>query len=237
MRFCASSNGEDDWSMPPVSGDNQIGNRTERSDRLTIIESAKSQSHNLISIPETRFANFSVIMVASQVIQAYRQDARSQGRVFTAKEREELLRPYLPKSGSMLPSDMRKQQPIRDFLRLQLHIFVYHVIHAIFSLYIRVRQTYHIVLDRAFAVLYYHHRAPELIRQDVRGLSRLPDHLSVILELKGSERGTAGLEGLMDDLAEISAWCACIGIPMLSVYEKTGKLVFTTSSRRISNIF
>lgn len=176
-------------------------------------------------------------MVASQVIQAYRQDARSQGKVFTAKEREELLRPYLPKSGSMLPSEMRKQQPIRDFLRLQLHILVYHVIHAIFSLYVRVRQTYHIVLNRAFAILYYHHRAPELIRQDVRGLSRLPEHLSVILDFKGSERSTAGLEGLMDDLAEISAWCACVGIPMLSVYEKTGKLVFEISSGQLFDIW
>jgi len=45
----------------------------------------------------------------------------------------------------------------------------------------------------------------------------------VILELKSEERGTAGLESLMDELAEISAWCACVGIPMLSVYEKTGR--------------
>ena len=27
----------------------------------------------------------------------------------------------------------------------------------------------------------------------------------------------------MDEVAEISAWCACVGIPMLSVYEKTGR--------------
>lgn len=46
--------------------------------------------------------------------------------------------------------------------------------------------------------------------------------MSVILELKGEERGAAGLDGLMDEVAEISAWCACVGIPMLSVYEKTG---------------
>jgi hypothetical protein len=26
----------------------------------------------------------------------------------------------------------------------------------------------------------------------------------------------------MDEVAEIAAWCACVGIPMLSVYEKTG---------------
>ena len=44
----------------------------------------------------------------------------------------------------------------------------------------------------------------------------------MLLELKGEERGTAGLETLMDEVAEIAAWCSCVGIPMLSVYEKTG---------------
>ena len=105
--------------------------------------------------------------------------------------------------------------------------------HALFSLYIRLRQTYHVVLDRSFAILYYHHRAPELIRQDVQGLNRLPEHLSVILELKSEERGQAGLEKLMDDVAEISTWCTCVGIPMLSVYEKTGK----TNSPKTPRIF
>ena len=98
----------------------------------------------------------------------------------------------------------------------------------LFSVYVRIRQTYHILLDRVFAILYYHHRAPELIQQDVRNLSRIPEHLSVILELKGEERGTrgtAGLEVLMDEVAEISAWCSCVGIPMLSVYEKTGMVL------------
>lgn len=97
------------------------------------------------------------------------------------------------------------------------------IVHTVFSAYIRIRQTYHICVDKVFAILYYHHRAPELIKQDVKNLSRLPEHLSVILELKSEERGTAGLESLMDELAEISAWCACVGIPMLSVYEKTGR--------------
>ena len=46
----------------------------------------------------------------------------------------------------------------------------------------------------------------------------------MLLELKGEERGTAGLEALMDEVAEIAAWCSCVGIPMLSVYEKTGMM-------------
>lgn len=111
---------------------------------------------------------------------------------------------------------------MKTFLKQQLHLLVFIVIHTLFSVYIRLRQTYHVLLDRVFAILFYHHRAPELIRQDVKNLSRVPEHLSVILELKGKERGTAGLEALMDEVAEISAWCSCVGISTLSVYEKTG---------------
>lgn len=96
--------------------------------------------------------------------------------------------------------------------------------HAIFSVYIRFRQAYHAVKDRIFAILYYHHRTPELIQKDVKGLSRLPEHLSVVLKLEDGGRGGAGLEALVDEVAEIAAWCACVGIPMLSVYEQSGML-------------
>ena len=157
------------------------------------------------------------------VTQIYGHDARVRQDSLTKDEREALIKPYLPPSHklhAMKPPS--KRQALRELLRIQFHILVYSVIQTIFSLYIRLRQTYHVILDRTFAILYYHHRAPELIRQDIRGLSRLPEHLSVILELKGEERGQAGLEKLMDDVAEISTWCTCVGIPTLSIYEKSG---------------
>ncbi|KAI4175239.1 MAG: hypothetical protein LQ343_001775 [Gyalolechia ehrenbergii] len=156
-------------------------------------------------------------MVASRESQIYRKNV---GKL-SISEREELLTPYLPPK---LPQTTKpsKSQLIRTFLRTQLHVLVFAIMHAVFSLYIRFRQAYHVVLDRVFAVLYYHHRAPELIRQDIRGLNRIPQHLSVILELRDEDQGLAGLEKLLDDVAEISAWCAGVGIPMLSVYEKTG---------------
>lgn len=71
-------------------------------------------------------------------------------------------------------------------------------------------------------MLYYHHRTPELIERDVKGLKRLPKHLSVILKQEDDGRGGAELEKLVNEVADISAWCACAGIPTLSVYEKTG---------------
>jgi hypothetical protein len=95
--------------------------------------------------------------------------------------------------------------------------------HTIFSIYIRFRQAYHAIKDQILAILYYHHRTPELIQKDVKGLSRLPEHVSVILKLEGGGRGGAGLEALIDEVAEIAVWCACIGIPTLSVYEKSGQ--------------
>ena len=163
-------------------------------------------------------------MLASREAQAYRKDARTQHTFLTPKQREELLKPYLPPSKVDLKAQKYSSQPLRGFLRNQFYLFLFTIIHISFSIYIRFRQTYHVIFDRVLAILYYHHRAPQLIRQDVRGLSRLPEHLSVILELKGEDRGQASLQDLMGKMAEISAWCACIGIPMLSVYERTGIL-------------
>lgn len=156
-------------------------------------------------------------MVASREAAIYRRDADK----LSVSEREKILEPYLPSRPSATTKPA-KTQPIRQFLKTELHILVFTVMHAVFSLYIRFRQAYHIVLDRIFAILYYHHRAPELIRQDIRGLNKVPQHLSIILETKEGEHEYAGLEKLLDDVAEISAWCAGAGIPMLSVFEKTG---------------
>lgn len=112
---------------------------------------------------------------------------------------------------------------VRKFLRFQLHALLYAIVHTIFSVYIRLRQAYHAVKDRILAILYYHHRTPELIQKDVKGLSRLPEHLSVILKLEDGGKGGAELEALVDEVAEIAAWCACVKIPMLSIYEPTGE--------------
>lgn len=164
-----------------------------------------------------------VTMVAFRETQIYRQDARANGNFLTPEQREDLLKSFLPAPPQPAATPQRQMsRPIRNFLKSQLHILVFTIVHILFSIYIRIRQTYHIVIDRIFAVLYYHHRAPELIKRDVKDLSRIPQHLSVILDLKGNEGGTTGLESLMDEVAEISAWCICAGIPMLSVYERTG---------------
>ena len=99
-------------------------------------------------------------------------------------------------------------------MRHILHVLIFSIIHTIFSAYIRLRQIYHALVDRALAVLYYHHRTPELIKRDVKGLSRVPKHLSVILDFPPEGGKKDGLETLLNDACELAAWSASAGVPM-----------------------
>ncbi|PSK56836.1 Dehydrodolichyl diphosphate syntase complex subunit nus1 [Elsinoe australis] len=51
----------------------------------------------------------------------------------------------------------------------------------------------------------------------------MPKHLSVVLDLDG-RTDDAALEALINDACECAAWTACVGIPVLSIYERSGVL-------------
>lgn len=131
--------------------------------------------------------------------------------------------PQTRSSKSSKRSRSHRKRPMRSLVASQLHLLVYTLIHFFFSIYIRLRRTYHSVTNRILSLLYYHHRTPELIRKDVQKLDRVPEHLSVVVQLQ--EHGDGGLEGLVNDVSEIAAWCAAAQIPVLSVYEKSGMLL------------
>jgi dehydrodolichyl diphosphate syntase complex subunit NUS1 len=156
----------------------------------------------------------------------------------SVQQREELLKPFLP--SEPLSSDTasekkalrdRRQRaqhaskrkhvgPIKQFL----HLAIYHVVALLFSIFFRFRRAYRLVRGKIISLLKYHHRTPEFIAHDVKNLEKLPKHLSVIIEYQEDDgsQGTAGLEGLVNDVCEIAAWTASAGIPYLSIYERTG---------------
>ncbi|KAJ6004048.1 hypothetical protein N7522_005693 [Penicillium canescens] len=170
-------------------------------------------------------------MVSRRDRDLLRDDLRQRGTKLSKADREQLLKTYLPNPAelpnrsraSTATSERRKtrKKPIRSFLKSQLHRLVYAVTHIIFGIVVRLLQAYHAVVNRVFAIVYHHHRTPELIRKDVRGLKRLPQHLSTILTLRKEDDALAVL---MDEVAELAAWSSCAGIPQLSIYEKTGVL-------------
>ncbi|KAJ5909194.1 hypothetical protein N7495_001876 [Penicillium taxi] len=166
-------------------------------------------------------------MVSQQDRELLRADVRLRGNKLSPSDREQLLKPYLPDPSDLNPrasSSQRqasRKKPIRAFVKSQVHHLTYALAHIIFGIVVRLLQAYHAVVERVFAIVYHHHRTPELIRKDVRGLKRLPQHLSVILSLRADDDALAVL---MDEVAELAAWSACAGIPQLSIYEKTGTL-------------
>lgn len=137
-------------------------------------------------------------------------------------------KPYLPPTKAEQEIEDNRAQSrrwtfgLRVFLRGQLYLLVFTIIHAIFSIYIRTRQAYHAIIGRIFSIFYYHHRDPAMIQKDVKRLKKLPKVLSVILKLEDDGKGGAELERLVNEVAEISAWCASAGIPNLNIYERTG---------------
>ena len=172
-------------------------------------------------------------MVSAKTRTAYRLDVSARGKALTATEREKLARPYLPRPldlpNSKTPTENRegardkegpRATPLRTFVKNRVYLLLYQLIHLLFGIYIRFRQIHHASVDRILAILYYHHRTPALIQKDVKNLCRIPEHLSVILTFGDQTDG--GLESLLDDVAELCAWCASAGIPLLNVYEKSG---------------
>ncbi|KAL3470080.1 Decaprenyl diphosphate synthase-like protein [Aspergillus californicus] len=166
-------------------------------------------------------------MVSKRDRELLRDNIRSRGVKLSATDRENIAKSYLPDPSELprWPPQRRKKlprrTPIRTFLKSQIHLITYTFLHIFFGIAVRLAQGYHAVADRILAIIYYHHRTPELIRKDVKGLDRLPEHLSVILSLCKEDDA---LPILMDDVAELVSWTASAGIPVLSVYEKSGAL-------------
>ncbi|CAI6286967.1 unnamed protein product [Periconia digitata] len=161
----------------------------------------------------------------------------------SAQDREALIRSHLPpepinvshsSSPSPAPSSpsrskrsrSRSNKPKAGPVRSFVYFIVYQIIALIFSIFFRFRRSWRLFWYKFRSVMGHHHRSPEWIVSDVKNLEQIPKHLSVVLDYHedDQDQGTAGLEGLVNDVCEIAAWTAAAGIPFLSVYEPTGVL-------------
>lgn len=177
-------------------------------------------------------------MVGREETVMFHRDVHPNGKPVKAEEREHLLQKVLPPAPytrnttpatSPKPSG-RKRRILWAQLITRIHFTLFAIIQAIFSIYLRSRYLYHVIIDRIYTLMYYPHRTPDYIRRDVKALSRLPQHISVILDLYDRDRhdtitgGASSLEALINDVCEICAWTASAGIPQLTIYERTGML-------------
>ena len=77
---------------------------------------------------------------------------------------------------------------------------------------------------RILNVIYNPASTPQLIRQDVRKLEKIPKRIAAILEMKPVGFVGGGLKGLLNDGSEIVCWTVSAGIKHLMLYDYDGIL-------------
>lgn len=83
---------------------------------------------------------------------------------------------------------------------------------------------YNRIRIKVFNFAYSPSNAPQLIRQDVLKLSKLPKRLSSILEYKSEGEVGGGISGLINDGSNLVCWTVSAGISHLSLYDYDGLL-------------
>ena len=60
-----------------------------------------------------------------------------------------------------------------------------------------------------------------MIPRDVAKLPKVPRHIAVILDERKATRGYDADE-MVKRATEFATWCACAGIPIITIYERNG---------------
>lgn len=129
-------------------------------------------------------------------------------------------------------------------LMFMVERLILQIIYSIMSVVLFVIYQYHRLKLRLLMITYHHNRTPQLIRNDVAALAKIPKHLAVILKLKETDEEGGGIDGLLEQAGELSAWCIGAGIEVLTIYESSGALkklpspdVYRAISRRLESYF
>lgn len=127
------------------------------------------------------------------------------------------------------------RKSIHDFLTVELYkinksIFDFFMkllltlVYCVFSVFRYFQYNYNCMKLRFFSLLYNPADSPQLIRNDVSSLAKIPRRLAAILEYKPEEEVGGGTLGLMEDAGDLVAWSLSAGIKHLTLYDYDGLL-------------
>lgn len=114
---------------------------------------------------------------------------------------------------------------------LTIRLILFYINHSlllmlffIISIYKNVQFLYHKMVLKFLTLAYYPNKSPQLIREDVTKLNKIPKRISCILDLKDDDDENGGIDGLINNISELCAWTLSSGIPSLTIYEYTGSI-------------
>ncbi|KOH00187.1 ditrans,polycis-polyprenyl diphosphate synthase [Saccharomyces eubayanus] len=102
--------------------------------------------------------------------------------------------------------------------------FLLVMLYICFGLFRYGQYQYNKMKLRIFSIIYNHAYTPQLIRQDVVSLKKIPKRLAAILEIKPVGDVGGGVTGLLNDASEIVCWTVSAGIKHLVLYDYDGLL-------------
>lgn len=118
-----------------------------------------------------------------------------------------------------------RHSPQRSLLSMAT-LYIFHatllVVFFFMSLARNIQYVYHKASHRFYLMAYYPNKLPQVIRDDVIKLSKIPRRVSTIVNLRSDGDENGGIEGLVAEIGELAAWCLLAGIPQLTVYEAQG---------------
>ncbi|RLV89334.1 Dehydrodolichyl diphosphate synthase complex subunit NUS1 [Spathaspora sp. JA1] len=92
------------------------------------------------------------------------------------------------------------------------------------SIFKNIQFMYRFIFLKILTLSYYPNKSPQVIREDVNKLSKIPKIISCILDLKPDQDENGGILGLTNQISELTAWCISAGVGQLIIYEYTGVL-------------
>lgn len=93
------------------------------------------------------------------------------------------------------------------------------------SMYKQVLYYYHVVNIKVHTLTYYPNKSPQVVRDDIIKLNKLPRVVSCILDLKHNDDENGGVDGLIGNISELTAWSISAGIQNLVIYEYNGVII------------
>lgn len=125
-------------------------------------------------------------------------------------------------------SDGKQQQQQKQTIGGQIEFAVYKTLLVILYVFYAVtryfQREYNRIAIKLLDLAYNPSNSPQLIRQDVTKLQKIPKRLAAILESKAEGDIGGGLPGLINDASDVVCWTVSAGIRYLTLYDYDGKM-------------
>ncbi|EGW31415.1 uncharacterized protein SPAPADRAFT_61977 [Spathaspora passalidarum NRRL Y-27907] len=137
-----------------------------------------------------------------------------------------------------LTRDLVKQNKttnsVLELIGFYINHFILLSLFFVISIFKNIQFAYRYMFLKVLTLSYYPNKSPQVIREDVNKLSKIPKVVSCILDLKDDEDENGGVLGLTNQIGELAAWCISAGIGQLIIYEYSG--VLNQSSESLTSL-